>query len=399
MDRICIIGAGVCGTRAAFALREAGFAGDVMLVSAEAGLPYDRPPLSKPNAQGGFLTEIATADSLEKARITLLSGVTVTAIDRPNACIALSDGSSHTYDRLLLATGATPRSLSCDPQGHALMMRTKEDADRIYTRAQSASRAVIIGAGLIGLELAAELRRRDIAVTVVEMAPRALGRAVPDATADRIVARHRNAGVAFRFDAGIAGIAAGSVTLCGNETLPADLIVAAVGVIPDTALAESAGLACANGITVSATLATSDPRIFAAGDCANFDHPDLGQIRLESWRNAQDQGGWAAQAMLGADAPFRQTPWFWSDQYELGLQITGHPDPQNTATIRDLGQGATITFFSAPDGTLTAAVGLGPGNAVAKDIRLAEMMIARSSTPSPDDLADPSVTLKTLLRS
>jgi 3-phenylpropionate/trans-cinnamate dioxygenase ferredoxin reductase component len=399
MDAICIIGAGDCGARAAFALRENGFSGAINLINAEKGIPYERPPLSKPDEHGQFVREIAASERYDAAKITLLSDVNVTSIDRRISSLFLSDSSVLAYDRLLIATGATPRDFPNDPDECALSLRTKDDAEKIYTAAKNAKNAVIIGAGLIGLELAAELRGQNIDVTIVEMAPAALGRAVPKAEADRIVERHISAGVRFIFDAKIDRLAKGMVALEDGEKLSAELIVSAIGVSPNIDLAESAGLDCGNGILTSSTLATSDPKIFAAGDCACFDHPRYGKIRLECWRNALEQGECAALAMLGGCEPFQKLPWFWSDQYELGLQVVGRPDPADTITTRDLGKAATISFYSSADGVLNAAVGLGVGNAVAKDIRLAEMLIEKGARPPLTSLTDPTVNLKKLLRS
>lgn len=398
MADFVIVGAGECGTRAAFALREAGFDGGIILVGAELHLPYERPPLSKPGPNGTTVREIAPRERFAEAGITLLTGVEATALERRGRKVRLSDGRALPYDKLLLATGARPRTLPGDPQGYALTFRTRDDAARIYDQARPGMQAVLIGAGLIGLELAAELRRRGVAVSVVEMADRALGRCVPASLARALTERHRREGIDFHFGAAVTGFAAGAATLATGEVLPADLIVASVGVVPNTELAQAAGLAVDNGICTDARLHTDDPDVLAAGDCAACDHPRYGRIRFESWRNAQDQGGAAARAMLGDRTPFAQIPWFWSDQYDLGLQVAGLPLPDHTTVTRALHGEARIEFHLSPDGRLAAASGLGPGTAVAKDIRLAEMLIAKEARPAPEALADPAVNLKQLLR-
>lgn len=395
---IVIVGAGECGTRAALSLREAGFDGPVTLAGVEAGSPYERPPLSKPGEGGVQRREIASAARLAAAGIDYRPGVAAVRIDRAARLVELSDGGTLPYAKLLLATGALPRRLPSDPDGHALSLRTAEDAARIWSRAEPGTRAVIVGAGLIGMELAAAFRGRGVAVTVLEMAPRALGRAVPGPLADRIVARHAAEGVDLRTGVGIARVAAGGVTLADGAALPAALVVAAIGVVPDTRLAAGAGLSCGNGVEVDARLCTADPDIFAAGDCAAMLHPRYGRIRFESWRMAQDQGAHAARAMLGAEAAFDAVPWFWSDQYDLGLQVAGLPDPDHAIVRRDVGADAEILFHLSPDGRLAAASGLGPGTAVARDIRLAEMLIAKGIAPDPAALADPGTNLKKLLR-
>ena len=179
----------------------------------------------------------------------------------------------------------------------------------------------------------------------------------------------------------------------------ADLAVIGIGAVPVTGLAEAAGLAVENGISVDRFLRTSDPDIYAAGDCCSFPLEIYGgrRVRLESWRNAQDQGTLAAKNMLGAEEPVSAVPWFWSDQHDLTLQIAGLADGADRHIRRDLGDGAFILFHLAPDGRLLAASGIGPGNAVARDIRLAEMLIARQARPDPADLASPGVKLKALL--
>jgi 3-phenylpropionate/trans-cinnamate dioxygenase ferredoxin reductase subunit len=233
---------------------------------------------------------------------------------------------------------------------------------------------------------------------VLEAAPRAMGRVLPAPVADELVARHRQEGVAIRFGAAAEAVAPGSVTLSGGETLDADLVIAAIGVIPDIALAEAAGLATANGVLVDAGLRTSDPAIFAAGDCAAIDHPHYGRFRFETWRNACDQGALAARAMLGEEVSFAVHPWFWSDHYDLGLQMVGLHDPARTLVRRDLEGGGSISFELDKEGVLRAACGLGPGVSVAKDIRLAEMMIERDARPAPGALEDRATSLKALLR-
>ncbi len=394
-----IVGAGECGTRAAFALREAGYEGSVTLVGKEPHLPYERPPLSKPS--NGKVTPklIANEERFVEADITLLTDDPVTSIDAEAMSVRLQSGRTIPYAKLLLATGTQPRALPVEGGEHAVTFRTLEDARAIFKAAETADRAVLIGAGLIGLELASALRDRDIGVTVVEVADRALGRAVPAELAEIIVAKHRDKGVTFRFGTGIDKVEPSSVTLTDGTKVEGDLIIAAIGVIPDTALAETAGLEVGNGIKVDDRLRTSVPDIFAAGDCASALHPFYGKhMRFESWRNAQDQGEAAARNMVGGDNAFARVPWFWSDQYDLGLQITGMPDPSHRVITRQLPNNARLLFHLADDGRLMATSGIGTGNAVAKDIRLAEMLIEKGLSPDADALSDTSVNLKKLLR-
>jgi 3-phenylpropionate/trans-cinnamate dioxygenase ferredoxin reductase subunit len=257
---------------------------------------------------------------------------------------------------------------------------------------------VIVGAGLIGLELAAAFRHAGMDVTVLEAAPRALGRVLPAEIADVIVARHRAEGVDLRLPASVAAVEADAVTLSTGERLAADLVVAAVGVEPETGLAAAAGLEVANGIMVDAGLRTADPAVFAAGDCAAVDHPAYGRFRFETWRNACDQGALAARAMMGEAVVFAVHPWFWSDQYDLGVQMAGLHDPARTTVRRHLGDGGFLLFELDGDGRLRACAGIGPGRAAARDVRLAEMLMDKAARPPADALADPAIALKTLLR-
>lgn len=391
MTRHVIIGAGEAGTRAALGLKGKG---SVTLIGEEPHRPYERPPLSKPGARGVTLKPIADIDAL--AHVDFRPGSAVIRIDREARVVHLDDGEGVPYDRLLLATGARPRGLTCPGSGHALALRRFEDAQAIFSRARSSRRAVIIGAGLIGLELAAVLRQTGLAVTILEAGPRAAVRALAPAIAERLVARHRAEGVAFRFDARISHLTPDAVHLADGDRVESDLIVAAIGVTPNTALAEAAGLPCANGILVGPSLQTPDPDIFAAGDCACVDHPHFGPTRFEAWRTAIEMGASAGEAMTGAAVEFAPVPWFWSDQYDLGLQMAGFHDPSHRSVER-ASSDATVCFELDEAGRLKAAAGLGAGNSGSRDIKLAERMIFSGARPDPLLLADSDFPLKKLL--
>ena len=392
MTRYVIIGAGESGTRAALALTGKG---SVTLIGEEPQRPYERPPLSKPGAQGVTFKPIVEIDAL--AHVDLRLGSSAIRIDREASVVHLDDGEGVHYDRLLLATGARPRRLTFPGSMHALVLRRFDDAQAIFSRASSSRRAVVIGAGLIGLELAAVFRKTGLAVTILEAGPRAAARALAPAIAERLVARHRAEGVAFRFDARISHLTPDAVHLVDGERFEADLIVAAIGVIPNTALAEAAGLPCANGILVGSSLQTSDPDVFAAGDCACVDHPRFGPTRFEAWRTAIEMGTAAAEAMAGTAVEFAPVPWFWSDQYDLGLQMAGFHDPSHRSVERHSGD-ATVCFELDEAGRLKAAAGLGAGNSAARDIKLAERMILTGARPDLGLLADPDFPLKKLLQ-
>jgi len=402
-----IIGAGECGARAAFALREAGYAGPVTLIGEEPHLPYERPPLSKAamtSEEHPAPVTVASRERLAEHAITLISPARAVSIRRVARQVELADGSAIAYDKLLIATGSVPRRLAMPGLGaRCVYLRTFDDALAIRERLGPDVHVAIVGGGFIGLELAASARRRGAAVTVIEAQPRILMRGVPAEIAAIVHGAHAAAGVEIRCGTAIEAVADdGSkvgISLSDGSSLEADLAVIGIGAVPVTALAEAAGLAVDNGIAVDAELRTGDPHIYAAGDCCSFPVSayDGRRVRLESWRNAQEQGALAARNMLGAGEAHAFVPWFWTDQYDLTMQIAGLPDQAAATVRRDLGNGTLMLFHIAADGRLVAASGIGPGNAVARDIRLAEMLIARGAYPRADDLASPDVRLKSLL--
>lgn len=402
-----IIGAGECGTRAAFALRETGYDGTITLVGAETHLPYERPPLSKEamiSTDAPAIKAIADATRLAEHRIDLLGATSTTSIDRANRSVRLSDGSDLDYDKLLIATGAVPRKLPFAGLGsYCVYLRTFDDALAIRAHLGPGRRIAIIGGGFIGLELAASARKLAADVTVIEAQSRILMRGVPEEIATVIHEAHAAEGVDIICGDGIATIDDRTdgvrITLASGLQITADLAIIGIGAVPVTALAESAGLTLNNGIAVDAQLRTSDPDIFAAGDCCSFPLAVYGgrRVRLEAWRSAQEHGALAARNMLGSEEGHACVPWFWSDQYGLSLQIAGLPDEGERTVRRDLDDGAFILFHLKQDGRLVAASGIGQGNAVARDIRLAEMLIAKSVHPDIGALAAPSVKLKSLL--
>jgi 3-phenylpropionate/trans-cinnamate dioxygenase ferredoxin reductase component len=401
-----IVGAGESGARASAALREQGYRGSVTLIGAERHAPYERPPLSKsaladPDARPKTIVD---HEGLGAIGIEWMSGAPAVAIDRIARSVRLADGREIAYDKLLLATGALPRLLPLATNNpHAVYLRTFDEAIALGARLRQRGRVAVIGGGFIGLEIAAAARQQGCAVTVIEFKPRILMRGVPTMLAEAIHDAHVANGTTILAGVDATAIAyrgeASLLSLSNGREVEADLIVVGVGASPAVALAESAGLAIDNGVAVDETLRTSDPNIFAAGDCCSFPSPLYGgrRLRLESWRNAQEQGTYAARNMLGAGEPFVAVPWFWSDQDGLTLQIAGLPDERLRTIRRDLGGGAFILFQLDEDERLVAASGLGRGNTVARDIRLAELLIARRAKPSPERLAAPEVKLKALL--
>jgi 3-phenylpropionate/trans-cinnamate dioxygenase ferredoxin reductase component len=403
-----IIGAGECGARAALALRDGGYDAPVTLVGHEPHLPYERPPLSK----DAMVSEAEPGPKLvcerqffADRRINCVTGALAISIDRATRSVALADGRTLTYDKLLLATGAMPRQLPLPGTdgSRCAYLRTHDDALRIRGALKPGSHIAILGGGFIGLEIAASARKRGADVTVIEALPRILTRGVPEEIARIIDARHRDEGVTLACGKGVSALrettSTVEIALSDGRSIAADLLVIGIGAVPVTDLAQKAGLTIENGIAVDDQLRTSDPDIYAAGDCCSFPLAIYGgrRVRLECWRNAQDQGALAARNLLGAGESTTAVPWFWSDQYDLTLQIAGLPDEGKQTIRRDLSESAFILFHLANDGRLVAASGIAHGNAVAKDIRLAEMLIARGAKPDPAALAQPQVKLKSLL--
>lgn len=404
---IIIIGAGEAGARAALSLRERKYTGPVTLVGSEPHLPYERPPLSKTvqvSVDQQTPTLISGADTFTARNISYRPGVAVTTIDREARTVQLQDGTRLAYSRLLLAMGARPRTLNvpgADAQS-VLYLRTFNDALALRKRLSCGVRIAVIGGGFIGLEVAASAVERGCIVTVVEATPRLMSRAVPAEIAARVAERHRAAGVAIIEGTALVAIEPRPhghvVILSDGRVLQADAIIAGIGAVPETGLAEAAGLTIENGIRVNKILATDDPEIFAAGDCCSFPHPVFGgrRLRLEAWRNAWEQGRHVAGAMMGETQSFTAIPWFWSDQYSDILQIVGLPDEADQTVTRD--NDGTQFHFHLKARRVVGASAFGPIAKVARDIGLAEKLIRAGACPPVAVLQDPSVKLKTILQ-
>lgn len=335
---IVIIGAGQAGVQTAEALRSSGYEGSITMLGDEADGPYHRPPLSKAWLAGDMEAAqlvMRAPEMLARKHIELRTGVTVTGIDRAAQRVLLADGTSLAYSGLLLATGSTPRRLPL-PGGDAagvLALRSKADANAMAERMalciEKNLPVVVIGGGFIGLEVAATARKKGLAVTVLEAAPRLLGRVLAPKLSDWYAELHRSHGVNLVFDARIAALNVGNdgavtgVQMADGTVHPAGLVVVGIGVNANDQLALAAGLECDRGIVVDGCGRTSDPAIVAAGDCTARRLPDGSLLRLESVQNATEQGKSAAAALLGQDRPFTATPWFWSDQYDKKLQMAG----------------------------------------------------------------------------
>jgi len=362
--RVIVVGASHAGAQLCASLRQQGWTGEIVLIGDEPVLPYHRPPLSKTFLAGDVTLDdllIRRPDFYAKQRITVRQG-RIVAMDRGAHELTLADGETLRYDKLALCLGARPRTLPVPgadlPGVHAL--RSAADILAIRAGLTPASRVVIIGAGYIGLETAASLRKTGHAVTVLETAERVLQRVTAPAVSAFYARVHREEGVDLCTGVTIAALTGDDrvrgVQLADGEVIPADLVIVGIGVVPNTELAEAAGLAVDNGIVIDAQALTSDPDIVAAGDCASHPCPHAGRrLRLESVPNAGEHAKVAAATLCGKPAAISALPWFWSDQYDLKLQIAG----LNTGydEVRLQGDAMTGRHFSAwyyRDGRLLA---------------------------------------------
>ncbi|MFP6561699.1 NAD(P)/FAD-dependent oxidoreductase [Paraburkholderia sp. B3] len=404
---MAIVGAGHVGGRAAQTLREAGWDGRIVLIGAEPYLPYERPPLSKAVLTGerepgqcGLRAPQAWREDQIEHRVA-----TVRSLDPAARTLHLDDGATIVYEALLLATGGHARRLSVPGASGARVqcLRTLDDAAAIGPGLAPGACVVVVGGGFIGLEVAASARARGCEVTVVEGGVRLLGRAVPAAIAARAHALHERNGVrillnsaprAFepRDDGGLA------VVLEDGQVLRADTVVVGIGIEPADELARAAGLAIERGILVDEMLQTSAPGIYAAGDVAVFPSRfGAHRIRQETWHNAETQARVAARNMLGAQEAYRETPWFWSDQYDHQLQVAGEPALGQRTIVRAINGNGEIYFDLDVEGKLVGASGFGPASGFAKEMRLARMLVERGGAHDPEQLANPEVKLKSLL--
>jgi NADPH-dependent 2,4-dienoyl-CoA reductase/sulfur reductase-like enzyme len=356
-----IVGASLAGAKAAETLREEGFDGTVVLIGAENERPYERPPLSKGYLLGRDDREsvfVHPADWYPGHDVDLRLGATAASIDRRARRVVLADGEQVPYDRLLITTGCSPRRLNIPGAGldGVLYLRTVADSERLGAALRGGGRVVVAGAGWIGLETAAAAREHGCQVTVVEPEATPLQRSVGPELGEVFARLHRSHGVTFRLNEGLSeligsgGAVTGVLTSMGEE-LAADIVIAGIGAVPNTAIAADAGLAVDNGVVTDAALRTSDPDIFAAGDVANAFHPLLGRrIRVEHWANARSGGPAAARSMLGKDVCYDPVPYFFSDQYDLGMETAGLPEPGSYDDVvyrGDTESGEFIAFWLA----------------------------------------------------
>jgi 3-phenylpropionate/trans-cinnamate dioxygenase ferredoxin reductase subunit len=400
-QRIVIIGAGQAGAQAVATLRAEGFTGGIAMVGDEPFAPYQRPPLSKAYLMGTMERDrlFLKPDAFYKdADCELILDVAARAIDRAAMTVTLSDGRKLPYDKLLLATGTRVRTIpvaGADLPGiHYL--RGIADVDALRAVFEKGKRLAVVGGGYIGLEVAAVAVKHGLDVTVFEAMHRLMARAVSKPLSDFYEKAHAQAGVKLHLNTSVEAFeGSGKVEAvrAAGKSYPADIALVGIGVLPNVELARDAGLACKDGIVVDANCATADPAIFAAGDCTNHVGREGVPLRLECVQNAIDQAKHAALAMVGKPQTYREVPWFWSDQYDLKLQIAGLARPTDTLVLR--GDPATRKFavFHLRDGVIAAVEAVN----AAPEYLMGRKLIAQGARVAPERLADISTPMKSIV--
>ncbi len=398
---VVIVGAGQAGAAVAAKLRALGHDGGLTIIGDEPAPPYQRPPLSKAYLLGEMEAErlwLRAPEFWADQNITLRLGAAVSALDTAAQTLTCG-GEQIRYDALVLATGSTPRRLPAAIGGDlagVYTVRSLADVDAMRAEFQPGRRVVIVGGGYIGLEAAAVAAKLGLTATVLEMAPRILQRVASPETSAYFRALHAAHGVTIREGTGLERLLGeGRVTsarLTGGEEIPADFVIVGVGITPNTAIAEAAGIALDNGIATDAQGRTSAPGVWAAGDCASFPWRE-GRIRLESVGNAIDQGEVVAANILGAAKDYVAAPWFWSDQYDCKLQIAGLNTGYDRIVTRP-GEGEAVSFWYYQGERLLALDAMNDARAYMVGKRLIEM----GKSPDPAAIADPATNLKALLK-
>ncbi|MGI9511374.1 MAG: NAD(P)/FAD-dependent oxidoreductase [Anderseniella sp.] len=397
-----VIGAGQAGFSFCARLRELGYLGDIILIGDEQHPPYQRPPLSKAYLLGDISLErlwLRPDEFYTDQRIGLRTGMQVTALTPNSKTITLGDGTRLGYDTLVLATGSTPRLLPhglTNELGGIYYMRSIADADAIAPEFKSGRRGLVVGGGYIGLEAAAVAAKRGVKTVLIEAADRILQRVACSQTSDYFRDLHHSRGVDVREGIGLEALhgkdgRVSSATLSDGTSLEVDFVIAGIGILPNMGLAQAAGLDCENGIRVDARCITSDPAIMAIGDCACF--PCNGaHLRLESVGNAIDHGQLAAASVMGSNQPYEAKPWFWSDQYDIKLQIAGLSTGFDTIIVRQ-GDGTTCSHWYFAGDQLLAVDAMNDPRAY----MVAKRLIEAGKSPPAEAVCDTGLDLKELL--
>lgn len=401
MGGIVIVGAGQAGAALAAKLRALGYQGALTMIGEETAPPYQRPPLSKGYLLGDMELErlyLRAPSFWAEQNVSLRLGARVSAIDRAAKTLTV-DGEVLAYEQLALTTGSRPRNLPDaigGNLGNVFTVRTLADVDRMAPLVTKGARAVIVGGGYIGLEAAAVAAKLGLDVTLIEAAPRILQRVAAPETSAYFRKLHADHGVTLIEGTGLERLlGVGNVTgvrLADGREIAADLVIVGIGILPNTELAEAAGLVIENGIRTDETGRTSDPAIWSAGDCASFPYGG-GRIRLESVGNAIDQAEVVGANMLGAGLPYQARPWFWSDQYDVKLQIAGLNTGYDHIVTRE-GEGGAVSFWYYQGERLLAVDAMNDSRAY----MIGKRLIEAGKSPAPAVIADPSTDLKALLK-
>lgn len=398
--KIVIVGAGQAAAQACASLRQFGYEGSLTVLGDEPALPYQRPPLSKAYMKGELAEErlyFKPQDWYDGQSIEVLCSTRVTGIDRSARTISTDDGKTLGYDALIMATGSRPRALPIPGAelANVFDLRDLADVEAIRPHIQDGRSLVIVGAGYIGLEAAAVARQLGLNVTVLEMADRVLARVTSPVMSKFFEDEHTRQGVDIRTGARLAELrGAGSVqaaVLSDGTEIPADIVLVGIGILPNEELASDAGIACKNGIIVDRDARTNDPHVFAAGDCARRPLVHYGREgRLESVHNAIEQGKLAAAAIMGKPRPLEDCPWFWSDQYDLKLQIAGLSEGYDEIVVRGDPDERKFAVFYLLNGKL---IGVDAINS-APEFIVAKKLIMSGASLAPETLGDTSISMK-----
>jgi 3-phenylpropionate/trans-cinnamate dioxygenase ferredoxin reductase subunit len=399
---VVVIGGGQAAGWVVKTLRKEGFDGRLVMIADEVHLPYERPPLSKAVLAGEAdidTVHIVKPDEFAGLDVETWQPDSATSIDRTARVVRTRSGRETSYDRLVIATGGAARRLpeSIVKTSHLTCLRTLDEAVALGERLRGSRRVLVIGGGWIGLEVAATARKLGVDATVVEGAPRLCARSLPPVVSGFLLDLHRANGVDVRLDAALVSLddhpddpQRVRATLADDTVLDADFAVAGIGLAPHTALAEAAGLPVADGIVVDEYGATADPSVFACGDVANHPNAWLGRrVRLESWANAQNQAIATAKAVLGKAEPYADIPWFWSDQYDVNLQILGDLPPDAELAVRGSLADKRATLFCVRDGALRGAIAINSP----RDLKLARKWMQQGRAVDPATLTDASKAL------
>ena len=400
MAGMVIIGCGQAGGQAAASLRQEKYEGPITMIGQEPYIPYQRPPLSKQYLSGEQEKEklsLRQESFYSEKEINLKLGTSVLSLDPEKRELQLENGETVTYDKLLVATGGRPRKLEVD--GHTLKgihyLRNIDDVDAIKTQMSTSQNLVIVGGGYIGLEVASVAIKRGLTVSVLEMESRILERVTTEEMSAFYHQLHTDEGVNI-LTSTQAKAFKGSETVesvvCGDHEIPADLVIVGIGILPNTEMAEAAGLKTNNGLVVDEHCRTSNEHIFAAGDCTNHPNPILNRrLRLESVPNAMEQGRVAASNMLGGSKSYASMPWFWSDQYEHKLQMVGFSKDSDQSVVRGDMESKSFTVFYLKDDSIIAADSVNNP----KEFMASKQLVGKKA--SIEALADTSIELKTLI--